>query len=95
MTRNGEPIETLSIRDTVATGIAYEPLLPGLVPLYEEREAAVFGHCAWRDWAALPVEERAAAVAHYRLHRLVELHSTDAMNRAMERRMRLREGSRG
>lgn len=88
MTRNGEPLEALALRDAIVTGIEYDAVLPGLVPLYEEREAAVFGHYRWTDWQALAPEERAAAVAHFRLHRLVEMHSSDAVSRAMERRAR-------
>lgn len=89
VTRNGEAIETLPVRDTVTTGIDYASLLPGLVPLYEEREAAVYGHYRWRDWQNLPAEERAAAVAHFRLHRLIDLHQHDALNTAMERRRQM------
>lgn len=89
MTRNGEPIETVTVREVIQTGIEFDALLPGLVPLYEEREAATYGHYTWREWRTeLEPEERAAAVAQYRLHHLVTLHQNDAMNAAMERRSR-------
>lgn len=82
----GEPIEWVPVRDVVETGIEMDPLLPGLVPLYEEREAAVYGHYNWREWRELEPQERAFAVAQYRMHHLIELHHGDALNAAMERR---------
>lgn len=81
-------LQLVTIHDVVMTGIEYEPLLPGLVPLFEEREAAVFSHYRWADWVDLPTQERAAAVAHFRLHGLIALHQADALNAAMERRNR-------
>ena len=95
MTRNGQAIEAHPLRDTVDAGIEFEPLLPGLVPLYEEREAAAAAGYRWADWQSLTVEERAAAVAFVRLRRLVALHQGDAMNQAIERRSRQQQAQRG
>lgn len=86
VTRNGEPIQNVEVRDTVDPGISYDPLLPGLVPLFEEREAAVFSHYNWIEWQELPVGERAMAVAHLRLRKLIDLHGSDAVQRDAERR---------
>lgn len=95
MTRQGLPIEQVSIRDAITTGIAMEPLLPGLVPFYEEREAAVYGHYSWVEWRTLEPEERAFAVAQYRMHYLIEMHHSDAVNTAMERRRAQQQQAQG
>ena len=88
MSRNGEPIESIEIKDLVYTGIDMEPLLPGLVPLYEEREAAFYCNYSWREWQQLEPYERAENVAHFRLKRLIDLHNADAMNVASAQRQR-------
>jgi hypothetical protein len=46
----------------------------GLVPEYEEREAAVFLKISWLDWNNQDYDEKAAALAHYRLHHHIEAH---------------------
>lgn len=66
-------------------GIQIIPLLPGLVPEYECREAAVYVHCTWHDWCyLLDSRERAAAVAHYRMSILVRANIDDASRTASE-----------
>lgn len=67
------------------TGIAYNRLLPNLVPEIEEREAAIFNGYTWTEWNALPYWERIDGVAFARTHRLIELHKGDAEAQAMER----------
>lgn len=68
----------------VHTGLDYGVLLPGYVPLFEEREAAVFCHYTPAGFHELPLEERAACVAQYRIHQLIETHVSDAVNKAVE-----------
>ena len=63
------------------TGIQYRPPIPGMVPEIEERHAARFGGYRWREWLELPRSERINGVAAYRLDRLVEIHSQDALDR--------------
>ncbi len=70
--------------DPVSTGIVYGGNLPGLVPEFEEREAAVFCHLNWTEWRLLDWLERAKNVAHFRLHHLVNLHKNDAVARKMK-----------
>ena len=70
----------------MTTGIGFDALAPGLVPPFEEREAAVFAHYNWSAWQRLTPQERAECVAHYRLHRLVEAHQQDAVNAAVKRK---------
>ncbi len=66
----------------MATGIRYRPPIPGMVSEYEERHAAKWGGYRWHDWRALEREDRVHGVAHYRLDRLVENHSNDAVSQA-------------
>jgi hypothetical protein len=74
----------------VRTGIWYESEVPGWVPDFELREAAVFCHYTPEEFWTLHWSERAAAVAQFRLHKLVELHEQDAVSRAVERESRRR-----
>jgi len=83
------------VRSTVRTGIEYQSLIPGLVPEYEEREAARFGHYTWRDWLSLPYLDRVVGVAHYRMFHLIELHHNDAVITEQERRERQARASQG
>ncbi len=50
-----------------------------MVPLFEEMEACRFSGYTWRHWRALDPMERAAGVAHHRVHHLVETHKEDAV----------------
>lgn len=80
MWRQGEDLTRLAVRDTISTGLAYEPLIPGLVSSFEERDAARYNLYNWTDWRALEHSERALCVAYYRMSHLVELHRNDAIN---------------
>lgn len=60
----------------------------GLVPEYEEREAAAYTSCPWHEWQRLPYDDRAAGVAHYRVHLLISVHTQDAAERDRERKER-------
>ena len=88
MTRDGLPIESAAIAHAVRTDIEFEAKIPGCVPEYEEREAAVYCNYTPTEFRELPVWERGRAVAQYRLHKLVEVNMQDAVNRAEERMMR-------
>lgn len=67
------------------TGIRYHSLLPELVSLVEEREAAIFCLYNWREWQGLTWEEQAEGVAHFRIHRAIELHQNEAVAREIKR----------
>lgn len=69
-------------------------MLPGLVPEIEEREASIFNGYTWREWIRLDYGERVDGTAHYRLHRLIALHQSDAEAQAIERE-RMKERARG
>lgn len=77
-----------SLQETVQTGLTYRPPIPGIVPEMEEREAARFVLTTWTEWRALPRTERVAAVAHFRLSRLIDLHGHDAVQRELRTRAR-------
>ena len=85
MTRHNEDIRDYPLRRPVSTGIAYGQTFPGCVSQIEEREAAVYCHYTPLEFGGLPLEERAACVAQYRLHWLVESHIQDAVSQAAER----------
>lgn len=82
----------MSLRESVKTGIEYDTLFPGLVPPYEEREAALFSGYTPTAWRELDPEERAMCVAHHRLHNLIALHQSDAVHSEIGRRSRNRQG---
>ncbi len=63
------------------TGLTIPSQVPGLVPEFEEREAATAERYTWTDWQQLPYAERVDGVAHYRLHLLISLHRQDAADR--------------
>lgn len=46
----------------------------GVVAEFECREAALFANYNWTEFLALSWREKAATVAHYRLHNLIEAH---------------------
>lgn len=48
------------------------PRIGNIVPEYEEREAAVFTHTNWSQWLKLSWYDRAASIAQYRTHHLIE-----------------------
>ena len=73
---------------TVQTGISYAPELPGLVPELEERDAARWCGYDWPAWGALAYDERARAVAYYRLSLVIDMHREDAKERELKRRTR-------
>lgn len=80
----------MPVRNRLNTGIAFEDMRMelGLVPEYEEREAAAYTSCPWHEWQRLPTEERAAGIAHFRLHLLLGIHTQDAAERDRERKAR-------
>ncbi len=93
--RDGEPIQAARLRTSVRTGIDYNDVRIelGLIPEFEEREVAVYVLTPWSEWQELRVEERAAAVAQYRLHNLISVHVEDAIAREAERKAKQKHGA--
>lgn len=73
MTRNGEPIETVAVREAVETGISYSQR-------FAEWEACIAAGLDIERWEAggYPIALKAAALAWHRGHVQVALHSQDA-----------------
>ena len=94
MTRHGQPLTEFHLAKRVSSGISIEAEVPGQVPEYECREAAVFVGVTWRDWQnVLLGEERAYAVAHYRMHLMLDAHMNDAAWRQSENDRAMRASS--
>ncbi len=70
----------------MSTGILIGSQFAGTIPAYEEREAARFGLYNWTEWRLLNNDDKAMAVAHYRINGMISLHQQDAVNNEMERR---------
>ena len=73
-------------------GILLEPpeTRLGMVPEYECREAAVYAQTPWLEWTEMPAAERAASVAHYRMHLMIDSHINDAQEKESDRKSRNR-----
>jgi hypothetical protein len=56
----------------------------GFVPEYEQREAAVYAHVSWFEYEKATNVEKAAIVAHYRMHSLIEAHASASISRHNE-----------
>lgn len=91
--RNGEPIAAVPLRNNVRTGIetwdVREEL--GMISEFEEREASVFVGSPWTEWLTIDPRERAASVAHYRMHNVITAHAHDAVIRHDELRRKREE----
>lgn len=66
-------------------------MIPGLVPVWEERDAAVKNGYNFTEWRELDSAERAYAIAYYRAARLIEIHQSDATSAEMERWSRVNQ----
>jgi hypothetical protein len=79
--RNGEPIAAVPLRNQVPHGIETWDIREelGMISEFEEREAAVFVGSPWMEWEHIDPRERAASVAHYRMHNAVSAHAHDAV----------------
>lgn len=70
------------------TGIELTGPLEDKISSFEEREAATFGLYTWSGWLRLKHEDRVFGVAYYRMHQLVEMHSSEAVDSESERQVR-------
>lgn len=80
------------MKQGIKTGIQQIAVLEGLVPEFEEREAAIYNGYTWKEWLEFDLLDpfgrwhRASGIAAYRMHFLQEAHINDAQNEDMERR---------
>lgn len=93
ITRDGEPITLVPLSRTIRTGIASADVRVefGLVPEYEERNAAVAAGYLWSEWLDMDMRDRAAIVAFERLKGLIALHSNDAIDKQHRREQALKK----
>lgn len=87
MTRSGLPLREYHLAKKFDADIKITKQLPGEVPEFECREAAVFVHVSWQQWVDnMDGWERAKAVAHYRVSLALKAHVEDAAERAANRK---------
>ena len=79
ITKKGIPIEEAPLHKTSNVGILI-PRTGNIIPEYEEREAAVYVQSNWASWLKLNWYDRAASVAQYRVHHMIETHANDEMS---------------
>lgn len=77
----GIPIRELHLPQRINVGISIEAN-EGFVSEYECREAAIFGHYNWSEWQNLESSDRIEAIAHWRMHLLIESHVGEAVHRS-------------
>lgn len=84
VSRHGLPIWEYPLKNQVHPGIEIEQI-EGVVAELELRETAVFVLLSWPAFLALSAEEQALAVAHRRMHNLIEAHVNDEVSRETDR----------
>lgn len=92
--RDNQEILQYHLPKRINIDISFESQLD-LVPELEEREAAVYVNASWAEWCAMGWQERAAAIAHYRLHILIDAHIQDAIDRESRRKQAVDSVKRG
>lgn len=81
--RNGTRITELTQpSDEGAAGITVE-YYAGLVPEWEEREAARFSGIAWNVYHAMEYDDKCGVVAYYKMHGIIESHTFQAQRSQM------------
>lgn len=85
VSRRGESIAKAHLQNRVRTGILITAPVAGVVPEYDEREAARFALLTWEQYQALPRPDRAKTVAHYYVNNLIEAHTNAAIQEEIDR----------
>lgn len=70
----------MPLRKPFSSGLQVHPIVPYLVPEFDEREAAAAAHIPWDRWDDMARDQRVGVVAWNRSRRLLEIHASDAMN---------------
>lgn len=68
-------------------------MVVGLVPEIEERETANALGYTWPIWLALDYWERVSGLAHWRIHQLIDKHTSEAVELEGERRAKVRSSN--
>lgn len=95
ITRDGQDIHRTPIKNSITTNIDTDAIVIAgyqIVSPIDEIKAAHFSSINWQSWQRCEVslEEKATAVALYRLDRVVEAHSNDVVQIHQERESRKR-----
>ena len=90
---NNEPISKTRFSRSLKTGIEVDPKLPGMVSLYEEREAARHSLIPWPDWGDLPHSERVGLIAYHRVCIYIDFQKSEVSAKAAE--AQAKKGRRG
>lgn len=90
VTRDGQDIHSTYIKNAITTNIETDAIVIcgyQLVSPLDEIKAAQFSMMNWQEWlrCEISLEEKATAVALYRLDRVVENHSNDVVQLHQER----------
>ena len=85
---DGYPIENVEPTSTIHTGITSKNQIPGNISWYEEHDARVSAGYNLHEWGSLSFEDRAMEVAHYRLRYKVKMHTDDAIDREIKRKIK-------
>lgn len=60
------------IVNEVQIDIRYHRIHPNIVPEYEVREAAIYGHYNWDEFVGLDRVEKALCLAQFRVHHRID-----------------------
>lgn len=82
---NGERIQSAPLAETISTGISYDLLVQGVVPLFEEHKIRSNLNLTLSEWANMDRSEKAFEVAVSRLKHLELLHENDVISRRMKK----------
>lgn len=82
ITKFGQPVEHIHVKNAIDTGVETKHLQIGqelIVTPLDEYDAAINSHISWGDWLKnfYSLEEKAAIVATYRLHRIKDMYIQD------------------
>ena len=96
VTRDGIDIHRANVKNAIQTHIETDAIVIAghqIVSPLDEIKAAQFSMVNWQEWLRneLTLEEKATAVALYRLDRIVETHSNDVVQIHQEREARKRQ----
>lgn len=92
MTRNGLPIQEISLKSKLDTGIEIEDV-PGMVPRFYEMSACNDANYRfYGDWQELSKEQREDIVAHFILRHIIDGHKDEVVSQEFERKSHSKKG---
>ena len=64
------------------------------MPQIEEREACRVSGYNWKEWQALPYDERVDGVAYFRVRRRIDMNEGEARDTEMQRKIKTQQRKR-